>query len=148
MQSSSWPDAFSGYGYERRKCLPWGAIGSGKLGLFDEEDLKEKEKNHYSQTTPKQVPFPDYIGKDRIVDITCGDETSFAVTNNGKVFSWGYNPYRQTGHTSNNEMIYLPRMVDVAKTAIMGNKNDKTKYAVQTAASGGQHSLFLVKRYN
>jgi hypothetical protein len=38
--------------------------------------------------------------------------------------------------------------VDVAKTAVLGKKNDTTKYSVQAAASGGQHSLFLVKRYN
>jgi alpha-tubulin suppressor-like RCC1 family protein len=123
----------------------WGAIGSGKLGLFDEKELKEKEKQGFKQDTPKAVPFPDTLRSARIIDICCGEETNFAVTNEGDVLSWGFNSYTQGGHTCNNEFIFRPRKVDIAATALTGNKAKKC--AVLRAASAGQHSLFLVKRF-
>lgn len=67
--------------------------------------------------------------------IGSGDSTSFAITVDGELFSWGMGSNNQLGH-GNDEDCYLPKQVVSAQT------KDKRMLQVD---SGGQHSVFLVE---
>ena len=43
---------------------------------------------------------------DKVVDISCGDNHTLALTNGGHVYGWGYNGYGQLGNgTCNNQSV-------------------------------------------
>lgn len=67
--------------------------------------------------------------------IGSGDSTSFAITVDGEVFSWGMGSNNQLGH-GNDEDCYEPKQIVSAQT--------KEKRMLQVD-SGGQHSVFLVE---
>ncbi|CAN7991219.1 unnamed protein product, partial [Ixodes hexagonus] len=80
------------------------------------------------QTTPQKVP-----GLPPCVDIACGDSVSFAVTKEGKVFSWGLGNNGQLGH-GNDEDVHEPKP--------MTSKQMSSKKA-QLVSGGGQHTLII-----
>ena len=79
------------------KIFAWGSSQGGQLGL----SLKELEsypgfKNNYYI----QYPIPIAISKNRdinIIKISCGEAHSLALSNEGKVYSWGFGSNGQLG---------------------------------------------------
>lgn len=110
----------------------WGAADKGQLGLCE----TAPEDGHL-EANPKEVPFPEEtMGASRIIDIACGETTSFARTSKGTIYSWGFNETGATGHPSFDGIdVYLPKLVELNNTIVDG------------VSGGGHHSLFLVKRY-
>ncbi|KAM7301217.1 regulator of chromosome condensation [Ixodes scapularis] len=93
----------------------------GRLGLGT--DCTEQE-------TPRKVPgLPPYV------DISCGDSVSFAVTAEGRVFSWGLGDNHQLGHGDGGEDVHEPK--------VMTGKLISSKRAL-LVSGGGQHVLMLV----
>lgn len=70
----------------------------------------------------------------KVQRISCGDSTSFAITIDGEVYSWGMGSNNQLGH-GNDEDCWVPRQIVSAQT--------KDKRILQVD-SGGQHSAFIV----
>ena len=95
----------------------------GRLGLGEElkDDVTELTE---VKALKKKVSF-----------IGCGDSTSFAITADGEVFSWGMGSNNQLGH-GNDSDCYEPKQIVSAQT------KDKKMLQVD---SGGQHSVFLVE---
>ena len=79
------------------KIFSWGSSQGGQLGLSIKELLTYPEfKNNYYIKSPIQIP----ILKDKninIIKISCGEAHSLALTNNGKVYSWGFGSNGQLG---------------------------------------------------
>ncbi len=110
----------------------WGRSDAGQLGLYEKIQIAGS-----FELLPKEVPFPEEtMGPSRIVDISCGGTTSFALSSKGNVYSWGFNDSGATGQPSDaTNDINLPKLVELNNTL------------VEAVAGGGQHSLLLVKRY-
>ncbi|CAD7091638.1 unnamed protein product [Hermetia illucens] len=104
------------------KCQSIGRWDYGRLGLGElSEDVTEL-------TTVKAL-----LDK-KVVQISCGETQSFAVTKDGEVYAWGMgsNQSLRTGK-ENDEMIPV----------LLGSKEVKGKKVLKVT-SWGQHSLFLV----
>ncbi|CAG2170152.1 unnamed protein product [Oppiella nova] len=86
----------------------WGANAWGQVGCGS-----SKLRNI---PAPMRLCFP---SKHVISAVYCGKYTSFAVTSEGLVFSWGQNQYSQLGHDNDGQCVYAPKYV-------MGVQNVKT----------------------
>ncbi|KAF2424902.1 putative Ran exchange factor Prp20/Pim1 [Tothia fuscella] len=85
------------------------------------------------------LPTPIALPKrGKIVSIAAGPNHSFAVTNDGEVWSWGLNSFAQTGipypETVDNDIVTGPTKV----TSLKG-------HIITMMAAGGQHSLALTR---
>ncbi|TMW52541.1 hypothetical protein DOY81_002366 [Sarcophaga bullata] len=95
----------------------------GRLGLGSvAEDVTELQ------------PITALRGK-RIVSVTCGEAQSFALTDEGKLYAWGMGSNHQLG-TGSEE--------DAMEPVLIVSKQTEGKRVIR-AASGGQHSIFLVE---
>ena len=127
-----------------------GQATTGQLGLH--KSVIDAANNLESKAVflPTPIAFPnwtvdnlDTIG--RFVDISCGENHSFAMTTSGQLYSWGFGEYGAAGNDPNfrgdDKDILQPRL------------NEKwlggTTHVVTHNASGGaQHSLMVATRYN
>lgn len=95
----------------------------GRLGLGNvPDDLTELK------------PVTTLKGK-RIVSVSCGEAQSFALSEDGKLYSWGMGSNHQLG-TGNDE--------DSLEPELIVSKQTEGKRIIR-ASSGGQHSIFLVQ---
>lgn len=70
-----------------------------------------------------------------VVEICCGESTSFAVTDKGEVFAWGMGSNQQLGTGSEDDEV----------TPVQINSKQVQGKRILKVSSGGQHSLFLVE---
>lgn len=75
------------------------------------------------------------LSKHDIVDISCGESNSFAVTKTGQLYVWGMGTNSQLG-TGDEDDVPEPKLLVSAQVK---EKN------ILSVNSGGQHSLFLVE---
>lgn len=144
-----------------KTLFSWGKIDSGALGLYDERKTLDFCSTDYVGV-PERVTFPTTLGDSCLVDVAAGDTSSFAITDTGAVYSWGYNENSQTGHYNDGEtdgngkepsnLIARPRLLDVIAAVNDGIKRAKEtpvakKCRVTRVSGGGQHSLMVMKRY-
>lgn len=95
----------------------------GRLGLGEvEKDID-------------QLTLISSLSKHDIVDVTCGESSSFAITASGQLYVWGMGTNSQLG-TGDEDDVSEPKLLATAQV------KDKNILAVN---SGGQHSLFLVE---
>uniref|UniRef100_A0A1A9W4J8 RCC1-like domain-containing protein n=1 Tax=Glossina brevipalpis TaxID=37001 RepID=A0A1A9W4J8_9MUSC len=80
------------------------------------------------------TPIEALAGKG-IIDISCGEAQSFALTNDGKLYAWGMGSNHQLG-TGSEEDALVPTLIE--------SKQTEGKRIIK-ASSGGQHSIFLVE---
>lgn len=103
------------------KIFALGRKEYGRLGLGENcEDAKEL------------TPIPKLESK-KVVDIACGSTTSFAVLDNGEVYSWGMGTGGALG-TGEEEDVYEPQLI---KGKQLLNR------LVYKVTSGGQHTVIL-----
>lgn len=95
----------------------------GRLGLGD------------VTTDAKVLTLVDTLADKHIIEISCGESTSFAVTDKGEVYAWGMGSNQQLG-TGNEDDETKP--VQISSKQIQGK-------TILKVSSGGQHSLFLVE---
>lgn len=86
----------------------WGHNKSGRLGLGN--DI------HAAQPIPRKIDF-----NHKISVIATAENHTLAVTNSGKIFSWGSDRYSQLGHGGTTGHCSFPREIEVFKrTKIIG----------------------------
>jgi len=71
----------------------------------------------------------------KCIDVDCGSFVGYAITDDGKLYSWGMGS-PQLGQGADEEDKYVPTLV---------NANSLKDKVVTRVASGGQHTLILVK---
>lgn len=102
------------------------AIGKkdyGRLGLgVVENDIEE-------------LTLISSLRKHDIVDVSCGDCSTFAITKDGQLYVWGMGTNSQLG-TGDDDDVQEPKLLATAQV------KEKNILAVN---SGGQHSLFVVE---
>ena len=98
-------------------ALAWGSGKDGRCGTGSEEDVTEA--------------FEIFGNSAQVVSLQCGYHHSAAVTNDGKVFTWGRGLFGQLGH-GNNEICKVPSQI---------SSLDSVK--VQVVACGWQHTMCL-----
>lgn len=94
-----------------------GRNGSGQLGTGQTHDNGCEE---YEESLVTVTP----LGFDRIVCCSCGDESTLAIDDRLRLFSWGH------GHGSGEITVPLPRLVEMP-------------VLVSSVASGGQHAAAI-----
>lgn len=103
------------------KCLAIGRQDYGRLGLGDvNEDIE--------QLTPIIA-----LNGLRVQQLECGECCSFAITEDGKVYSWGMGSNQQLGVGSDED-----QKVPIQLSGVQ--VKDRNVIAV---SSGGQHTLFI-----
>lgn len=73
------------------------------------------------------------VGVKDVVAVAAGTDNSFAVTRDGKVYSWGFSSNYQTGQGTIDD-IHTPTLID--NTAIREKK-------IIAAGAGGQFSVLV-----
>jgi regulator of chromosome condensation len=116
------------------KLLTWGRVEGHLLGL-DEDDFSEEntvyEKKHDERLPHslfEPVPMEDVPP---VESVAVGVDNSFAVTRDGRVYSWGFSVGYQTGQGQTDD-VEEPTLID--NTAIRGKK-------IVFAGSGGPYSV-------
>lgn len=118
---------------EDGKLLTWGRIDGHQVGQprssFTEKNTRfDEKKNPRVLIIPLQVPN---LENDKIIHVAAGPDHNFAVTQEGKVMSWGFSANYQTGQGTLDD-VEIPTMID--NSAVRGHK-------VVWAGAGGQYSM-------
>jgi hypothetical protein len=105
-----------------REVYAWGLNSSGQIG-------NERGGENECQLIPIKV---NGFNEEKIFMISCGDWYSMALTESGRVFSWGSNRSGQLGHSNNKEFISKPTIVSLYD-----------KISIKKISCGQSHSLLL-----
>ncbi|KAF5008778.1 hypothetical protein FDECE_4969, partial [Fusarium decemcellulare] len=116
---------------EEGELLTWGRVDGYQVGF--EFDKLSKDNAIYDERGNARILFKPTIQSDvdDVVAVTAGTDNSFAITDEGKVFSWGFSSNYQTGQGTIDD-IHTPTLID--NTAIRGKK-------IIGAGAGGQYSI-------
>ena len=119
-------------------CLTWGRLDSHQLGISTEalEKLPKKEMMRDDRGKPRIVIEPQKVTniKGRVVRVAAAGDQSFAVTEDGEAYSWGFNDNYQCGQGETDGDIDEATLL--ANTAVKGKK-------IIMAGSGGQFSVLM-----
>lgn len=83
---------------ENGNVWSWGWGAHGQLGLGDKQDRE----------IPTVIPS---LSGENVVELSCGDRHSFAVTGSGKVFGWGSNEFGQLGCGRKGDTLLVPQVI-------------------------------------
>ncbi|KAJ5736070.1 uncharacterized protein N7483_001195 [Penicillium malachiteum] len=119
---------------ESGKCLAWGRIDNKALGL-GLKDMAPSDVIHDEYDRPRILTQPTLLrGIDgRVVFAASGTDHSFAVTDSGKGYSWGFNAQSQAGQVGLDE-VETPTLLQ--SKSLEGKK-------LASAAAGGQFSMVV-----
>ena len=118
---------------EQCRCLTWGRIDNKALGM-GLEDMAQSEIVFDSYGKPRILKSPTIVPEiGEAVFATAGTDHSFAVTKQGRIYSWGFNEQHQAGHIGDDEIV---RPTIVQSKYLEGKK-------VVSAAAGGQFSIIV-----
>lgn len=107
---------------EENICYAIGRRDYGRLGLGSiDEDIVELQ------------PVKALDGK-QLVDVSCGEAQSFAITEDGKVYAWGMGSNLQLGTGIED---------DELEPVLISSKQTQDAKVIKVS-SGGQHTLFLI----
>lgn len=111
----------------RTKAWAWGKGSAGQLGI--------QKENLQCKNVPTRIAFPKPV---ILTDIAAGEETSFAITNEGELYSWGSNLQNTLGYEEDKiPESKTPLRVDMTKVSAMG--------IVERVSAGASHTLALVR---
>lgn len=103
------------------KCFAIGRHDYGRLGIEGiENDID----------TLAAIKALDNV---KVTQLECGECVSFAVTDDGKVYSWGMGSNQQLGLGSDDDQL---------KPTLLTGAQVKERQVI-SASSGGQHTLFI-----
>lgn len=133
------------------ELITWGRIDGSQVGhdmsiftkenaIFDERDTPRilfvptvvPGKSFISQTGFTSLTS---LGMSKVVNVAAGFDNSFAVTSDGKAYSWGFSSNYQTGQGG---------LEDVEKPTLIDNTAIREKEII-AAGAGGQYSILLGK---
>lgn len=104
------------------KCFAIGRTNYGRLGIGDTNE----------EVIDKLTPI-NQLDKLNVVLLECGECCSFAVTSDGKAYSWGMGSNQQLGLGSDDDQL-TPTLLTGAQV------KDRE---VINVSSGGQHTIFI-----
>ncbi|KAK0388065.1 hypothetical protein NLU13_4309 [Sarocladium strictum] len=109
----------------------WGRVDGYQVGF--EFDSLTKDNTIYDDRGQARILFKPttHKGLSNIASVAAGTDNSFAVTKDGKVYSWGFSSNYQTGQGVIDD-IKVPTLID--NTAIRGKM-------ITGAGAGGQYSI-------
>ncbi|KAF2863887.1 RCC1/BLIP-II [Piedraia hortae CBS 480.64] len=121
-------------------CYTWGKVDNGQLGISMAQikELPSPKVVVKSETgLPRMVKRPTKVTAitGKVVSVAANSETSFAITDNGKVYSWGFSTCYQTG-TGSDDVVEEATLID--NTAIRDVK-------VVGAFPGGQYGILTAE---
>ncbi|KAM8967986.1 probable E3 ubiquitin-protein ligase HERC6 isoform X1 [Sarcophilus harrisii] len=102
------------------RIYSWGSGSRGQLGIKEVKD---------QCSIPKNIAA---LSRDKIIQVSCGHYHSIALTQDGKVFSWGDNDHGQLGLGTNFPSQASPQRV-----------NSLDGIPLAQVAAGGSHSFAL-----
>lgn len=105
------------------KCYAIGRKDYGRLGIGEVDNDAEA-----------LVPI-EKLNNEKVVQLSCGESCSFAITEDGKVFAWGFGSNNQLGTGSDEDSL---------EPTLLTGQQVKDKQVIGVS-SGGQHTLFVVK---
>lgn len=108
------------------KVYSVGRADYGRLGLGE---------NATEQHSPVQVVA---LRDERVEEVGCGEVVSFAVTQQGTLYSWGMGNCLQLG-SGNEDDVESPLMVE-------GKNLNREEHEVLFADAGGQHTLIMARQ--
>jgi len=113
------------------KLITWGRIDGDQVGqpkeAFTKDNTIYDDRDH-----PRILVVPTVMPDiENVVFVTAGVDNSFAVTEDGKVYSWGFSGNYQTGQGTTDD-IETPTLID--NTAIRNRQ-------IVFAGAGGQYSI-------
>ncbi|CDW71651.1 e3 ubiquitin-protein ligase herc2 [Stylonychia lemnae] len=79
----------------------WGASACGQLGLASMKDLPTDVEGYPYQPTPRIVELLQNV---KVIQIACGDAHTVALSQEGKLYSWGGGGCGQLGHPDTSAM--------------------------------------------
>lgn len=98
------------------KVYVWGDNKFGQLGTGSLKSVYD--------------PTPlDELYREKVVDISCGDNYAGAVTEDGKVYTWGFGNEGQLGHGDKSDQ-FLPRKINLSSK-------------ISRISCGGAHTALL-----
>jgi hypothetical protein len=103
------------------KVYAWGHNGRGQIGA---------RKNSLHENEPTKV---EGFGGEKVMSISCGDKHTIALTENGRVFSWGDNDFGQLGASVPNK--------SNSPIEVLFSKKDQ--FSIRKISSGSYHNLAL-----
>eukprot|EP01026_Neomeris_dumetosa_P069996 TRINITY_DN694_c0_g1_i5.p1 TRINITY_DN694_c0_g1~~TRINITY_DN694_c0_g1_i5.p1 ORF type:complete len:595 (-),score=83.30 TRINITY_DN694_c0_g1_i5:331-2115(-) len=120
---------------------------SGNLFIWGSyEDVTDLE----DQYKPRKTPFPVEMFKGNLVQVACGGQQILVLTDDGRVYSWGFNENgelgRRTDSASWKDVLLEEELADLTRGAIPGEIKffDAFNKVVQISA-GEQHSAALLE---
>ncbi|GES58538.1 Ran exchange factor Prp20/Pim1 [Aspergillus terreus] len=114
------------------RCLVWGRIDNKALGV-GVEDMPPASVVQDSYGKPRILTAPTPVTgiEGEVVFVEAGPDHTFAITNKGAAYSWGFNTQCQAGQG---------RIDEVERPTLLQNKHVNGKKLV-CAAAGGQFSI-------
>jgi regulator of chromosome condensation len=121
---------------DKGQCLAWGRIDNKALGIIA-KDIPTPDVIFDTYEKPRILKAPTPIsGVDgKVIFAAAGTDHSFAITQDGKAYSWGFNAQHQVGHGNDEED-------EVEQPTQLKNKHVSGKMLV-SAAAGGQFSILI-----
>ncbi|KAG9256876.1 GDP/GTP exchange factor [Emericellopsis atlantica] len=120
---------------EKGELLTWGRVDGHQVGI-DPSTLTEENAIFDDRKVPRILFVPTVVPDiSNVVAVAAGFDNSFAVTADGRAFSWGFSSNYQTGQGTIDD-IEKPTHID--NTAIRGKK-------IIGAGAGGQYSILIGK---
>ncbi|KAL7905597.1 GDP/GTP exchange factor [Trichoderma velutinum] len=121
---------------EKGELFAWGRVDGYQVG-FELEAIEKVDKEHVIRdergTARILIKPTKHEGVSDIVAVAAGTENSFAISKDGKVYSWGFSSNYQTGQGTIDD-IHVPTLID--NTAIRDKK-------IIAAGAGGQFSVLI-----
>ncbi|KAF4122209.1 regulator of chromosome condensation [Geosmithia morbida] len=118
---------------DKGELLTWGRVDGYQVGI-DKAMLTKDNAIFDDRNDPRILVVPTVVPDvSNVTRVAAGTDNSFAVTGDGKVYSWGFSSNYQTGQGVMDD-IEKPTIVD--NTAIRGKK-------IVLAGAGGQFSVVM-----
>ena len=144
---------------EDGKVFSWGSLQGGQLGLSSDflinlNDKSNPDKNYYL-TNPTLIPY--FMDNNiRISQISCGEAHSLALSNKGKIYSWGFGSngqlglgfcedYYEPGEGLVKSRVFEPQLIHTFKDC-NGNKTTSYNYnimKIKEIKCGKTFSMFI-----
>lgn len=127
-----------------------GQLGKGTVGGHESHPVQVMQ----SAENPLQNIVAIAVGTDHMSASAPGKTHALALTKEGKVFSWGYNPYGQLGNGTNNDSAFPVEVIfgtqpgngnNPAPTPMTGIPGIYPQGTIVSIAAGESHSLALTQ---
>ncbi|CAG2179030.1 unnamed protein product, partial [Oppiella nova] len=111
----------------------WGDNMFGQLGCGPDSDIRKGD-----------IFQVNFTPNNKIKSIYCCEYSSFAITSEGQVFSWGRNDFYNLGHNSSDN-IWEPQLIADMTVVFEVNDYKRLYEELHSLGSGAFGEVFVVK---